>query len=186
MQITRLAIHNFKSIQALEIPNIENALILVGKNNTGKTGILKAIRAALGNYPVSQEDFNEKNQNIEISMILSITPEDLAQLHLQGRVSQYKRLEAWKKDFCNKLPSFDGRQLSFTCIINHNQDIRYHDGFRKHNRFIPELLPRLYFIDTGRQLTAFQEDLLLFQEEEQLHHLRSNTCFFIRFPNSGA
>ena len=91
MQITYLAIHNFKSIQSLEIPHIENALILVGKNNTGKTGILKAIRAALGNYPVSKEDFNEKNQNIEISMTLNITPEDLSQLHLQGLVSQYKR-----------------------------------------------------------------------------------------------
>ena len=178
MQITYLAIHNFKSIQSLEIPHIENALILVGKNNTGKTGILKAIRAALGNYPVSKEDFNEKNQNIEISMTLNITPEDLSQLHLQGLVSQYKRWETWKKDFCGKLPSFDGKQLSFTCIINHNQDIRYHDGFRKHNRFIPELLPRLYFIDTGRQLTSFQEDLLLFQEEEQLRHLRSHTCMF--------
>ena len=52
MQITRLAIRNFKSIRNLEIHNIENALILVGKNNTGKTGILKAIRAALGSYLV--------------------------------------------------------------------------------------------------------------------------------------
>ena len=48
MQITSLSIHNFKSIENLQIENIENALILVGKNNTGKTGILKAVRAALG------------------------------------------------------------------------------------------------------------------------------------------
>ena len=40
MQITRLAIRNFRSIHSLEIGGIENALILVGKNNTGKTGIL--------------------------------------------------------------------------------------------------------------------------------------------------
>lgn len=178
MQITCLSIRNFKSIDYLRIQDIENALILVGKNNTGKTGILKAVRAALGNYPISEEDFNEKNQNIEISITLELTKEDLTQFHLHGTVSQYKRFDAWKRDFCAKLPSFDGRQLSFTCIINHNQDIRYHDGIRKHNRFIPELLPRLYFIDTGRQLTAFQEDLLLFQDEEQLKRLRSNTCMF--------
>lgn len=178
MQITRLAIENFRSIGNLEIEGIENALILVGKNNTGKTGILKAIRAALGNYPISKEDFNEKNQNIEISMTLDITEEDLAQFHLHGIVSQYKRFDAWKRDFWSKLPSFDGRQLSFTCIFNYNQDVRYHDGVRKHNRFIPEVLPRLYFIDTGRQLTSFQEDLLLFQDEEQLRRLRSNSCMF--------
>lgn len=178
MQITHLDIRNFRSIRKLEIKSIENALILVGKNNTGKTGILKAVRAALGNYPITKEDFNEKNQNIEISMTLDIDEEDLAQFHLHGTVSQYKRFDTWKKDFCAKLPSFDGRHLSFTCIINHSQDIRYHDGVRKHNRFIPELLPRLYFIDTSRQLTAFQEDLLMFQNEEQLRQLRSNTCIF--------
>ena len=40
------------------------------------------------------------------------------------------------------------------------------------------MLPRLYFIDTQRQLSAFQEDLLMFQEDEQLIRLRSNTCMF--------
>lgn len=32
-----LQIRNFKSIRALHIADIENALILVGKNDTGKT-----------------------------------------------------------------------------------------------------------------------------------------------------
>lgn len=153
-------------------------MILVGKNNTGKTGILKAIRAALGNYPIAKEDFNEKNQNIEIWITLEITEQDLVQFHLSGIVSQYKRFDAWKRDFRAKLPSFDGHEISFTCVFNHNQAVRYQDNARKHNRFIPELLPRLYFIDTGRQLTAFQEDLLLFQDEEQLRRLRSDTCMF--------
>ena len=87
MQITSLSIHNFKSIENLQIANIENALILVGKNNTGKTGILKAVRAALGNYPVSREDFNEKNQNIEISMTLSLTSFSLPASSITTRMS---------------------------------------------------------------------------------------------------
>ena len=37
MQITFLEIKNFKSIKNLRIKNVENCLILVGKNNTGKT-----------------------------------------------------------------------------------------------------------------------------------------------------
>ena len=178
MQITQLSIRNFKSIRDLEIRHIENALILVGKNNTGKTGVLKAIRAALGSYCVSETDFNEKNQNIEISMTLSITQEDLQILHAQGAVSQYKRFPAWKKAFMTKLPSFDGRQLTFTCMISRSRAPRYSDTSHKHNPFIPEILPRLYVIDTDRHLTAFQEDLLLFQEEEQLIRLRSDTCMF--------
>ena len=62
MQITSLCIKNFKSIKHLEISDIDNSLILVGKNNTGKTGILDAIRAAFGSYQVSLMDFNEKNR----------------------------------------------------------------------------------------------------------------------------
>ena len=39
MQLTYLHIHNFKSIRDMEIRDIDRALILVGKNNTGKTSI---------------------------------------------------------------------------------------------------------------------------------------------------
>ena len=35
MQLTYLHIHNFKSIRDMEIRDIDRALILVGKNNTG-------------------------------------------------------------------------------------------------------------------------------------------------------
>ena len=178
MQITYLSVRNFKSIRNLEIRHIENALILVGKNNTGKTGVLKAIRAALGSYSVTETDFNEKNQNIEITMTLNITQEDLESLHAHGAVSQYKRFSVWQKAFMAKLPSFDGSQLTFTCVISRSRAPRYSDTFRKHNPFIPEVLPRLYVIDTNRHLAAFQEDLLLFQEEEQLIRLRSDTCMF--------
>ena len=40
MQITDLRIRNFKSIRDMHIRDIENALILVGKNDTGKTAVL--------------------------------------------------------------------------------------------------------------------------------------------------
>ena len=42
MQITDLRIRNFKSSKNLHIADIENALILVGQNNTGKTAVLDA------------------------------------------------------------------------------------------------------------------------------------------------
>lgn len=178
MQIEFLSIRNFKSIRELEIHDIENSLILVGKNNTGKTVVLDAIRAVTGDYVVRETDFNEKKQNIEISMILDITEEDLHQLHAHGIVSTYKRYEAWKRDFCEKLPSFEAGKLRFVCTINSNQEIRYQDGVRKNNRYIPEVLPKIYFIDTSRNLKPFQEDLLMFQESEQLARLRSSECMF--------
>lgn len=92
MQIKFLNIKNFKSIRELEISEVENCLILVGKNNTGKTVVLDAIRAVTGNYKVKETDFNERRQNIEITMTLEITEEDLHQFHNYGLVSYYKNM----------------------------------------------------------------------------------------------
>lgn len=178
MQISSVYIKNFKSIRDMEIRGVENALILVGKNNTGKTSILDALRAVAGSYKVSEMDFNEKKQNIEISITLRITEEDLYLFHQAGIVSQYKRYDAWKRDFCAKLPSYHGELLPFTYIVNWNGAARYGDGYKKNNRYIPEVFPRIYYIDTERQLNQFQEDLLMFQENEQLMRLRARVCMF--------
>ncbi len=178
MQLISLHIKNFKSIQDLELSDLEQALILVGKNNTGKTGILDAVRAAFGCYCVTEADFNEKKQNIEISAVLALNDEDLMRLHAAGSISTYKRFEAWKRDFCIKLPSFQDGRLSFTCVINQRGELRYQDGLHKHNRYLPQLFPRLYFIGTERNVKPFQEDLLMSQEEEQLIRLRGGRCMF--------
>lgn len=178
MRITSIHIKNFKSIRDMEIKGIENALILVGKNNTGKTSVVDAIRAAFGLYQVSETDFNEKKQKIEIDIRLQITEEDLHQLHRRGRVSMYKRYEVWERDFRSKLPSYQDGILSFTCMINSRGDVRYHDGFKKDNRRIPEVFPKIYYIDTDRRLSQFQEDILMFREDVQLEQLRANCCMF--------
>jgi putative ATP-dependent endonuclease of OLD family len=178
MQITSVHIKNFKSILDMEIQNVENALILVGKNNTGKTGVLDAIRAVAGAYKVTEEDFNEKKQNIEITMTLAITQEDLISFHRGGVVSQYKRFDAWLHDFETKLTSYRDGSLKFTYQVNWNGVVRFKDGYRKNNRYIRDIFPRLYYIDSERDLNQFQNDLLLFQEDDQLSKLRTHVCMF--------
>ena len=59
MRIEYLLIRNFKSIRELEINDIEDVLILVGRNNAGKSVVLDAIRAVTGDYEVSLRDFND-------------------------------------------------------------------------------------------------------------------------------
>ena len=68
----------------MHIPDIENALILVGQNNTGKTTVLDAIRAAGGQCPISSEDFGEAGAKIRIRVSLSFTEEDLELLRLRA------------------------------------------------------------------------------------------------------
>lgn len=178
MNIDRIHIKNFKSIRDMEICAIEKALILVGKNNTGKSSVVDAIRAAFGIYQVSEGDFHHNKQNIEISITLALTREDLHQLHRQRKVSPYKRYEVWKNDVSARIPSFRGGKLSFTCVINWRGNVRYSDGVHKDNRWIPELFPKVYYIDTDRKLSQFQEDLFMFCEDVQLAQFRAKTCMF--------
>ena len=178
MQIKYLGIKNFKSIRELEICDVESALILVGKNNTGKTVVLDAIRAVTGDFVVTEKHFNEKKQNIEIAMTLQISEEDLQLFHAQGIVSSYKKYELWIQEFCDKLPSFVDGELHFVCTFNHNGKVCYEDGTHKNNRYIKEVLPKLHFIDTTRNLASFQEDLLLFQKSEDLVQMKNNSCMF--------
>lgn len=178
MRFTGIWIRNFKSIRDMKISDIENALILVGKNNTGKTSILDAIRAVTGNYEIRETDFDEARQNIEIGVELAITDEDRRAMHRAGIVSRYKRYEVWERDFLKKLPSFDGQKLAFTFSVNWEGKKRYADGYKKDNPYIPELLPKIYHIDAGRDLDVFQNDLLLFQDNRLMNQMRSGSCLF--------
>ena len=178
MKITDLHIQNFKSIHDMHIPDIENALILVGQNNTGKTTVLDAIRAVGGGYQISPEDFGEAGTKIRIRVSLSLTEEDLDLLRRRGVVSQYRRRETWMEDFCRKLPSLCGGVLAFTMTANRDGRIRYHDGINKNNPYIKEVFPQIYHVDTERRLEQLQSDMLLLQEDEILKRMRSGCCMF--------
>lgn len=180
MRIRELEIQNFKSIRQLHIAGIENALILVGKNNTGKTAVLDAIRAVHGQYEIQDEDFLEDYPNIEIEVSLELDEDDLRCMQQEGIVSPYRRYESWYKDFCEKLPSYQGGILAFTFIANRAGKIRYGDGYQKNNSYISQILPKVYYIDVQRNLSQFQENILMLQEDELLKQMRSGCCMFDR------
>lgn len=178
-----MRIENFKSIRQLELNEIDNAMILVGKNNTGKTSILDAILSVSGQYTISSNDFYDLNRNIEIEITMEITEEDLLLLHQQGVISKYKRLEVWKKDFCSRLPSYQNGRLTFTYIVNKNGTKRYFDGFKKNNNHIPLIVPKIHFIDHERNPEEIQEDILMAQRRESLVGLQENRCIFDKAKN---
>lgn len=178
MRLESLHIRNLKFIRDMRLPGIENALILVGKNSTGKSSILKVIRVLAGTCRFDADDFNEKGQNIEISVDLRIEEEDLQRFYEGGVVSQYRRFEAWKRDFFGKLPSYRENVLHFTFIANQNGGIRYTDGEKKHNKYIPQVFPKVYFMDTQQDLLKLQEEILMFQEDDILKQMRRDCCIF--------
>lgn len=186
MQITRLQIRNFKSIKDMDIRNISSALILVGRNNTGKTGILDAIRLLYGLYHLSDDDFRKDYPNIEIDVTLGISAEDLQLLHDRRMISNYRQYNRWVADFVKKFPSYkpDGKdpaaggRVTFHYVANHEGRIRYEDGFKKNNADLIKLLPPVYYVDSERSLEKLQDDLLSMQEDGLIQRMRQDTCLF--------
>ncbi len=178
MRISSLYIKNFKSIQELKINQIENALILVGKNNTGKTVILDAILALTGDYQIKEKDYNDKNHPIVIGGTLHIDGEDLQILHKEGSVSKYKNYELWEKDFKEKLPSYVEEELHFEYSAKQNGSCYYSDGYKKNNKYIKQLFPTVYFIDHNRDISKLQDDVLDFQGNNEIKDAIKETCMF--------
>lgn len=178
MRIEYLLIRNFKSIRELEINDIEDVLILVGRNNAGKSVVLDAIRAVTGDYEVSLRDFNDNEGNISITVRISIEDEDLAVLYQKGQVSSFKHYDLWYKDFCNKLPSLKDGILEFEYVYSRDGKIKYRDGVKKNNIYIKTVLPRIFYVDHERRKSSIQEDLIMLQVELNMQTLKI-TCVYL-------
>ena len=179
MKISSLRIKNFKSIRDFEIKEVDYACILVGKNNTGKTVVLDAIRAVMGDYAIAGRDFTFPDKPVEVTVGLELTEEDLQILHDRAAVSHYKKYDAWERDFKEKLPSYQDGVLTFTWQMYGNGTVCFNDGHKKNNAYIPVVLPKLYYIDNSRNMEEIERDFLNVQiDEEQMMALEENRCVF--------
>ena len=190
MRLTGIHIKSFRAIRDVTIDSVENALILVGQNNTGKSTIIDALRVALGDIAITKKDFNWDGGNIEIALTLELTKDDLKRLCRRGIISRYRKFDSWFEDFQKKLPSFvpifetDGEsinergELSFCFIANKDGRKRYFDGFKKNNPYIEKLLPRIYSVSPERDIERLQSDLLLLREDALISKMRSGCCLF--------
>jgi predicted ATP-dependent endonuclease of OLD family len=66
MELKKIQIKNFRSIKDADIQFNHNCLILLGKNEAGKSNILKAIAAVFGKYQISPKDKRKKIDNEKI------------------------------------------------------------------------------------------------------------------------
>lgn len=179
MKIESLRIRNYKFIRDLEIKQLEDACIFIGRNSVGKTAILDAILTACGQKEVLAKHFNELSNNIEIAVRMSFTEADLQLLHRCGILSRYKKYELFYRDFCEKFPSYKEGVLSFTFVANKDGRVRYSDGVVKDNEFIPLILPKIYYIDHRRNVDEIENDILRTGiREKTVTRLAENQCMF--------
>lgn len=178
MKISTLHIKNFKSIEEITITNIENTLILVGKNNTGKSSILGAIRAMSNQYKISSFDYNQKNKNIEIEMTLSLTDDDLQLLYKQGKISRLRNYDKWHEELCKKIPSYNNNTVFIGCKIHTDGTRKYYDGLQKSNPHLEALIPSLYIVDDRRSFELLNNTFLDFQNFRDFDDVKNNLCLF--------
>lgn len=178
MKISYLHIKNFKSIKDLEIKELDNVLILVGKNNTGKTVVIDAICLAAGQFEIRSRHFLNPSEPITITMEVELNEQDLVNFHRQGLVNNYKRYDLWEKDFKEKIPSFREGTVSFTCRVSPEGVIKYDDGYKRNNPYIKEIFPKTYHIDHTRNIQEIQDEVFRFHDENSLQEIRDNVCNF--------
>ncbi len=198
MKISSLFIKNFKTIKELILENIENAMIIVGKNSTGKTTILHAIRAVAGEYVVSPGDFNDSERNIEIAVDLELSNDDILMFHKSGTISKYKNFDKWYEEFKKVLPSFEttksevshdyenyskitppdqfGGILKFVFVVDRDLSVRYYDGFSRNNESIKAIIPKVHFIDVSRDVKGIQDEIFSAQTSDMLSSLKDRSC----------
>ncbi|MCR5431403.1 MAG: ATP-binding protein [Lachnospiraceae bacterium] len=198
MKISSLFIKNFKTIKELILGNIENAMIIVGKNSTGKTTILHAIRAVAGDYTVCPGDFNDAERNIEIAVDLELSNDDILMFHKTGTISKYKNFDMWYEEFKKTLPSFEsvkkevsqdyenymritqpedyGGVLKFVFVVDRELNVRYYDGYNKNNISIVDIIPKVHFIDVSRDVKGIQNEIFSAQTADSLSPLKQNSC----------
>lgn len=182
MKISKLSIKNFKSVCNIDIKDVDNVLILVGRNNSGKSVILDAIRAVTGDYKISDKDFHSGEGNIVIGMVLEITSDDMCYMHRNGILGKFKNFDLWKKNFCQKLPSFKegdkGGSLFFEYVYGRDGIEKYRDGVKKNNLNIKSVIPKIYYVDHYRNRVDIKEDLTMLQRDSGLQQMRENRCIF--------
>ena len=171
MKIVYIKITNFKSVRELEINNIDNALILVGKNSTGKTSVIDAILLAAGLRPVNQREFLDSGKPIRVSIKIEFTDDDLRYYNSKGIIEKNHDYNKWLDAFKKALPSLENNIISFTCHINPDGSRRYDDDFNKNNENIIKIIPTIYHIDQARNLEALQNDVFSFYDKEAFQML---------------
>lgn len=156
MKIDSLYIENFKSIKSVDIKEIDNAFILVGKNNTGKSSVIDAVRAVLGEYVIRREHFRDPARNVVIKMTLS---QPLAESDTGKSTDEHVLI----------------RSVTYEVTPEEKRFYRDEDGISEE---MPEYLPRLYYIDHRRNLKEFQSALLNLQGDKSVALLKARKCFY--------
>ena len=121
MHIHRLEIKNYRNYNNFSINFNEGLNVIVGSNNSGKTGLLYAIKLLTSPSNISIDDFN-KNNLLKYAHLYAENPPEIC-------IKYYINHKIVEDDTCDesiiKLLPFIGVQNNENNIINNNGNIEY-------------------------------------------------------------
>lgn len=86
MKLKEIHIKGFRGIKDQTINNIENALVLIGKNNAGKSAFLTAIRTFFGDYTPQDKDIYKGSNDFEIEAVLECDDDYISEFFLDSKI----------------------------------------------------------------------------------------------------
>lgn len=177
MKITNLVIKNFLSIEYMEIEDIDNTLILVGKNNVGKTSIMNGIKLLCNQYTITSISYHTNNEPIEIQVTLELFERDLHYLYENRRVSLHHRYDKWLNEFYTRIPVSENKVTAILKVYP-NGERRFADQVQKQNNYIEEIMPGLHIVTENRDLDFLDNQLVDIHGFSEMDEVIKNTCIF--------
>ena len=86
MKIKELHIKRFRGIEDQTIKDIDSALVLIGKNNAGKSAFLTAIRTFFGDYIPQGKDIYKNFDDFEIEVVLECDENYISDFFLDSKI----------------------------------------------------------------------------------------------------
>lgn len=161
--LIKICIENYLSIKNRQELKINNTLTtLIGKNESGKTSILKAIEKL--NYSKKIND-DEKNVNLRKKPSLI-----KAYYKLTGDEVKSVNKEIKNKDNIEKfliIPEDNG-DFYYSCEINDKNDVRYYSYYKMNNNNKLDEITNMYYIKIEDKMIKYLKSLCSSSEEEKI------------------
>lgn len=195
MRIDRIEIENFRSIKSEVVKFDHNCLILLGKNEAGKSNVLKAIAAVFGKYKVTIKDKrkkinNEKINDSYIHAVIKNSQEDIAEI-LEIIQNKYSNTELIEFDNELDLKQYINKYFNeFLIRILINDQAKAIVSYWKHKN--PSKIREIYLssnmFDTLDNSGIFQDNesinLIIFDAIKTLYNNNPFKCNYWKYDST--
>ena len=194
MELSKIVIKNFRSIKDEQISFDSNCLILLGKNEAGKSNILKAIAAVFGNYPVQDKDKRkridtEKIDDYFVRAVLRLSKAEIQTIvnRLKKQFTNHDKIVFNSQKTLIECAEFFLSEILIQINISNDKKPHYSRWLLKNTDF--DLIEPLYNIENDIVLTAIGSKQFILENElfllaQKLYLENPIKCHYWQYSNN--